>query len=93
MVDGKADCLSCRIWGGIVHCGIAAFVGSHYKQMHSNSAKSFVIAFSAGKIQDFASQSWQVCPRSIFKPALALLVTSAALIWDRTSFYAFCPLR
>lgn len=57
MVEGKADCFSCRIWGGIVHCGIAAFVASHYNQMHSKSAKNFIIAFSAGKAF-YLSEVW-----------------------------------
>jgi len=42
------DCLSCRIWGGIAHLGIAAFVASHYGEMHSRGAKGFLLTFSSG---------------------------------------------
>ena len=44
-----ADCLSCRLWGGVVHVGIAGFVASHIKEMQSRGAKGFLIAFSSGK--------------------------------------------
>ena len=43
-----ADCLSCRLWGGVVHVGIAGFVASHIKEMQSRGAKGFLIAFSSG---------------------------------------------
>jgi len=42
------DCLSCRIWGGIVHLGIAGFVGSHVHQMPGRFSKAFVGLFSFG---------------------------------------------
>ena len=42
------DCLSCRLWGGIAHLGIAAFVASHYGQMHSRGARGFLLTFSSG---------------------------------------------
>ena len=44
----QKDCLSCRIWGGIAHLGIAAFVASNYGQMHSKGARGFLLAFSSG---------------------------------------------
>ena len=43
------DCLSCRIWGGIVHLGIAGFVGSHVHQMPGRFSKAFVGLFSFGE--------------------------------------------
>ena len=43
------DCLSCRIWGGFAHIGIAAFVASHYKEMSTKTSRGFILAFSAGK--------------------------------------------
>ena len=48
-----ADCLSCRLWGGVVHVGIAGFVASHIKEMQSRGAKGFLIAFSSGKKKPF----------------------------------------
>ena len=43
-----ADCTACRLWGGIVHVGFAAFVASNIKEMQSRGAKGFLIAFSSG---------------------------------------------
>jgi len=45
----KSDCLPCRIWGGLFHLGVAAFVGSHYKKFpESRASGAFIILFSAG---------------------------------------------
>jgi len=42
------DCWSCRIYGTLFHLGVAGFVASHYKNMPSKSAKSFIVIFSSG---------------------------------------------
>lgn len=42
------DCLSCRVWGGIVHLGFAGFVGSHYNRFHDRFSRSFIALFSLG---------------------------------------------
>ena len=43
------DCWSCRIYGTLFHLGVAGFVASHYKNMPSKSAKSFIVIFSSGE--------------------------------------------
>ena len=43
------DCLSCRVWGGIVHLGFAGFVGSHYNRFHDRFSRSFIALFSLGE--------------------------------------------
>lgn len=42
------DCWSCRIIGGGFHLAIAAFVGSHYRQMPGTMSKAFILTFSTG---------------------------------------------
>jgi len=42
------DCLSCRIWGGIVHLGFAGFVGSHYHRFQDRFSRSFIALFTLG---------------------------------------------
>lgn len=42
------DCLSCRIWGGVVHLGFAGFVGSHYNRFQDRFSRSVIALFSLG---------------------------------------------
>ena len=43
------DCLSCRIWTGTFHIGVAAYVASHWHKQTRFASKAFVLSFSAGE--------------------------------------------
>ena len=70
------DCLSCRIWGGIVHLGIAGFVGSHVHQMPGRFSKAFVGLFSFGEKFRFFLHSFH----PVLAKTLILTLTSLRLI-------------
>lgn len=61
------DCLSCRIWGGIVHLGIAGFVGSHVHQMPGRFSKAFIGLFSFGVGSLGFVRLFGINPSSTFK--------------------------
>ena len=47
--QGKKDCLSCRLTGGLVQLGFSAFVASHYPQMGTPTARAFIVTVSSGE--------------------------------------------
>jgi hypothetical protein len=83
--SSKKDCLSCRVSGGIVQLGLAAYVASHYKEMSSKSTRISTIAFSAGSYPFYL-----ICVPSLGGPSLggpSLYGPSLGGPWPRFAEY------
>ena len=44
-----SDCLSCRVWGGLAHLGLGAYVGSHYRKMTHPAGRAFLFLSATSK--------------------------------------------
>ncbi len=57
--SARPDCLSCRLWGGVVHLAAAGFVASHLRRLQGGS-KALAGAFSVGEAWPDMFQSRRV---------------------------------
>ena len=51
------DCLSCRIWAGAFHVGLAVYVGSYWRKQKHLASKVFILSFSASEFITHAAKS------------------------------------